>query len=187
MSDPIESYEYNGHVIDIVYDNNPDDPRNWDNLGTMICFHRRYSLGDRHDYKSEDFSDWGEVYRGILKDTGPAIILPLYLYDHSIQSISTKSFYGRAQHATWDSGQIGWIVCPDRKIREEFGVKRISAKLRARVTERLINEVETYDHYIQGDVFGYVIDDDESCYGYYGIDECESEAQAAVDATIESE
>ena len=36
-------------------------------------------------------------------------ILPLFLYDHSVQSISTASFIGRAQHAEWDSGQVGYL------------------------------------------------------------------------------
>ena len=42
-------------VLSIIQDVDAEDPRNWDNLGTMICFHRRYSLGDKHDYScSED-------------------------------------------------------------------------------------------------------------------------------------
>ena len=27
-----------------------DDPRSWDNIGTMVCFHSRYNLGDKHYY-----------------------------------------------------------------------------------------------------------------------------------------
>lgn len=29
-----------------TYDTYPESPRNWDNLGTMVCWHRRYTLGD---------------------------------------------------------------------------------------------------------------------------------------------
>lgn len=33
-------------------DDYPDNPRDWGNLGRMICFHNRYRLGDSHKYKS---------------------------------------------------------------------------------------------------------------------------------------
>ncbi len=38
-------------------DESPDNPRDsYDHFGNMICFHKRYSLGDEHDYKEpEDF------------------------------------------------------------------------------------------------------------------------------------
>ena len=32
----------------------PDPRREDENFGTMICFHRRYSLGDEHGYKNSD-------------------------------------------------------------------------------------------------------------------------------------
>jgi hypothetical protein len=36
--------------LQIIVDEDPTCPRDWDNLGTMICFHSRYSLGDKHSY-----------------------------------------------------------------------------------------------------------------------------------------
>ena len=30
----------------LVHDDEPQSPREWDNLGTMACWHRRYTLGD---------------------------------------------------------------------------------------------------------------------------------------------
>ncbi len=40
--------------LKIYQDDNTDSPRSWDNLGTMICFHRRYNLGDKHNYSHEE-------------------------------------------------------------------------------------------------------------------------------------
>lgn len=34
----------------IEYDTDPQDPREWNDLGKMICWHRRYRLGDKHTY-----------------------------------------------------------------------------------------------------------------------------------------
>ena len=36
--------EYN--TIKIYRDEDPVNPRKWDNLGTMVCWHRNYNLGD---------------------------------------------------------------------------------------------------------------------------------------------
>lgn len=35
----------------IQWDEYPESPREWDNLGTMVCFHNRYRLGDKHNYE----------------------------------------------------------------------------------------------------------------------------------------
>jgi len=34
------------YKIEIEPDLDPMDPREWDNLATMVCWHRRYNLGD---------------------------------------------------------------------------------------------------------------------------------------------
>ena len=40
------------HKLIVKRENYPDNPRNWDNIGTMVCFHSRYDLGDKHYYDS---------------------------------------------------------------------------------------------------------------------------------------
>lgn len=48
--------ENDTHKLIVRYDEDAESPREWSNLGKMICFHGRYDLGDKHDYKSpEDF------------------------------------------------------------------------------------------------------------------------------------
>lgn len=46
MSYTYEEEEYRGCTIRIEQDDNPESPREWDNVGTMVCFHDRYNLGD---------------------------------------------------------------------------------------------------------------------------------------------
>lgn len=46
--------KYRGFTIKVEDDPEPNDPREWDNLGTMICAHRRYILGDEQDRGSFD-------------------------------------------------------------------------------------------------------------------------------------
>lgn len=155
-------------VLKVFYDEYPESPREWDNLGKMFCFHRRYNLGDKHQYRADDYNNWNEFLKAIKKDYNVAIVLPLYMYDHSGITISTSPF-----SCHWDSGQIGWVFVTKEDIRNEYNMKRISKNLLEKVEKVLISEVEIYDDYVRGDVFGYRLENSEgeeidSCYGFYG-------------------
>ena len=167
--------------LEVVQDTNPYNPREDDNLGTMVCFHKRYDLGDKTDYRSKDYDSWDELKEGIVKNEGEVTILPLYLYDHSGITISTSPF-----DCNWDSGQIGFIFVSKYKIKKE-GIDE------TKVEEYLKGEVETYDQYLTGEVYCYEVYEIEtcdkghehktlveSCGGYFGEEECKSEGQSVI-------
>ena len=146
----------------ISHDADIESPRTFDNLGTMYCWHKRYQLGDIQP-KCDPVEHQKCMPEG-------SVILPLYLIDHSGISMSTSDY----RHP-WDSGRVGYIVVTPEDIRKEFSCKRISAKMRAKVAERLKQEVEIYDDYLTGNVYQYELQDDEgevtdSCCGFYGKD-----------------
>ena len=179
MEDVFESVEIGKYRIDIIPDFEPQNPRVWDeNFGTMVCFSRRYNLGDEHDYKSGDYSGWEEIENAIVRNENVGAILPLYLYDHSGITINTTGF-----SCPWDSGQIGFIFVSKEKIREEYGVKYVTQKVRDKAEKLLLGEVETYDQFLRGDIYGYRITNTEtdteidSCWGFYGSDYCMEEAK----------
>lgn len=159
------------NTLKIIHDSSAESPREWDNFGTMICFHGRYNLGDKHNYNADDYSGWGEMEKAILTDYGKgAVILPLYLYDHSAVSISTSPFSCR-----WDSGQIGFIAVSKKTILDNFGGKIVTQKTKEKAIKLLDAEVETYNYYVEGDVYGFrIVDEDDnevdSCWGFYGTD-----------------
>lgn len=170
MEDYLEKIEFkNGLVGKIYQDMDPADPRReWDNLGTMVCFHKRYVLGDKHNYDLMDYESWWDFVAALEKEHGPCVILPLYLYDHSGITIRCYPFT-----CPWDSGQVGYIFVSYAKLREEYGWKRITKARAAKITEHLKGEVETYDQYLIGEVYGYVLEDADgeelhSCWGFYG-------------------
>jgi hypothetical protein len=49
---------YKNHTIQIMPDPYPESPRDWSNISTMICFHRRYKIGDDHSFDHNDYSGW---------------------------------------------------------------------------------------------------------------------------------
>lgn len=150
-------------VIKIEPDNYPESPREWDNLGTIIHWHKRYNLGDI-SVNREEIAEY-------LKDS---VYLPVYLYDHSGITISTGRF-----SCPWDSGLVGFIFVKREKILENYGKKRLTKSLRKRVLEILEGEIEIFDQYLTGDVYGYIIEGDgidESCWGFYGVEDCKAEA-----------
>lgn len=154
----------------LKHDNHADSPRTWCNLGTMICFHKRYDLGDSHSYSSDDYSSWEQMEKDLIKKEDTAVILPLYLYDHSGVTISTSPFSNR-----WDSGQVGFILVSKETALAEFGGKIVTAKLKQKLEKILEGEVETYAQFLEGDVYGFCIEDEDgnhidSCYGFYGSD-----------------
>ena len=213
------------YTLFVVTDDDSTSPReDRDNFGTMVCFHRRYTLGDELHYGdaeeffqklvqgsipdkdiishikdgnvdglkleynksdhawelhaySDFFKKWFTEYtlsaplKGNETELSEAIfeqmqwpdlkalaekaycILPVYLYDRSIQSVSTGSFVGRAHHADWDSGQVGWIYASYDKVKEEFGEVTPETVNKA---EKLLNgEVKDYDYYLTGQCYGF--------------------------------
>jgi len=161
--------------LKIIQDNSLESPREWDNMGTMYCEHRRYNLGDKN---AQDISVYNyETEQRETPDKGYTI-LPLYLYDHSGITMSTGRF-----SCPWDSGCVGYIYFSDKDAKENYGWKIITKKRREIIAKHLKAEVETYDQYLTGDVYGFEfesvavypdgreeVQDTDSCCGFYGSD-----------------
>ncbi len=144
------------------------DSREWDSLTKMICFHRRYNLGDKHDFDFNDYSSFEEMKKDIIKKEDAAIIKKLFLYDHSGLTISTSPF-----SCPWDSGQVGFVIVTKKAIRAEYNAKRVTKKLITKAEKILDGEVKTYNMDLRGDVYGFACFDEngevtDSCEGFYG-------------------
>ena len=226
--------------VRIIADPDPINPRKEsDNLGVMVCWHRRYNLGDEQPRESADewltalaveacprlgdiIDNWDnagfewlyEKYEGNLQTTLQVIadhtdslvaavigkhyvILPLYLYDHSGITMNTGGF-----SCPWDSGQVGYIVCNLQTARENWMLPEsadwdtpvkswhlteegpVPITLREATEHSLRSEVEVYDQYLRGDIYGFVVEERhhcdkcdheewehvDSCWGFFGSD-----------------
>ena len=161
-------------VLRIWTDDIDESPREWDNLGKMICFHKRYNLGDKHNLNSGSFDGWNDIEKYLIKEMGAIVILPLRLYDHSGISMSVSNQYPYNDY--WDSGQVGFIIATREDIKKEYGVKRISKKLKDKVKDILISEVNTYDDYLTGNIYGYTLEEKDKCLT------CEIESTELIDS-----
>lgn len=157
------SEEYKGYTISIVQDDTAQNPyEDWDFFGTMTHWHRRGFIGENYANRQEELR---KKFNKIKADGG--IVVPVYLYEHSGQTINTTGF-----SCPWDSGQVGFMYATAKSIRENFQVKRITKKTREKAEELLKSEVKTIDDYLTGNVYGFQISKGDevidSCWGYFG-------------------
>lgn len=162
--------------IRIEQDQGAESPANWSNLGEITYNARaRYVLG------TEGVSNdrFAEISRQVLD--GELIGVPVWAYVHSGATI--KAAGDNPFGCPWDSGRSGWAYCTKEKAIAEFGKKVMTKKVRDAAIKCLIGEVETFNQYLRGDVYGWIVEVDgvqvESCWGCYGFKYAEGEARAA--------
>ena len=84
---------------------------------------------------------------------------------------------------------VGVIYITKEKAFKEYSQKRLTKAFKARLEKYLDAEVETYDNYLTGEVYGYVVEDEQaeqidSCWGFFGeIEEAIKRAREVVDHT----
>jgi hypothetical protein len=189
--------------VKVWYDQEAENPREWDNLGTMICWHRQYDMGDSHSYSEprdllvslileyNDYSDeqlekmsFERLYEIISKHY---VLFPIYMYEHSGRTWSLSPF-----SCNWDSGQVGFIYASKDKIRNEFSVKKVTKKIKEKTEEIFKGELSNYEKWAEGQVYGLAVTDlktgeevvnENGFYGfskfegYNGMKECLNEEQ----------
>jgi hypothetical protein len=182
MTNAIKEVSNEKGAIKIFQDDLPLNPREeFDNFGHMICWHRGYNLGDEHCYSEPreflehlvyDLEDVDDDIMEEMEDeqlleiiSKHAVILPLYIYDHSGITMNTTGF-----SCQWDSGQVGWTYATHSEIEKEYG--RLDLE---RAENLLKGEVEIYDQYLTGDIYYFTLEDADgnivdSCGGFYGLD-----------------
>lgn len=183
------------YKLQVEIDEFPPDPRtDYDNFGKMICWHRRYDLGDKHDFSepreflkhlinadndSLDYLSINELKELAGKNN---VIIPLYLYDHSGITISCSHSY--QYNDRWGAGQVGWIYASYDDIQKELG--GVNSETLEQTKQILTGETSAYDDYLRGECYRYTIEKNGvevvSCWGYLGnFREMVSEMKSDVD------
>jgi len=186
----IESIEYKGYTIKIIPDDDSESPRDWDNLGIMVCQHKKYNLGDTdHEINLDNCRCWDDVVNAIRMQDGFSLI-PLYMLDHSGLAIRAGQGFSDVDSHGWDWGQIGFIFTTHEKLKELFPVDFDEPDVLKTIESELMREVEVYNTFISGEVVGYTIEiEDEivdSCWSFYSVTDAIKEAKSVVDYKIET-
>ena len=179
--EPLDTFQVEDLEVRIMPDEDPQNPREDENLGRMICAHKRYRLGDEQ-VDSSTCSGWDEVSAKIEKEHPGAVLLPLYLLDHSGLILRTHAF-----NDPWDSGLVGFAYmaqetidadCPPGIDPKEWAVKVLEA------------EVQEYSSFLEGAICGWIIAGPsglvlDSQWGYCDADLCRTEARRAAEGLAE--
>jgi hypothetical protein len=195
LGETIERFEVGDLVVRIVPDESPTDPREGDNIATLVCWHRSYNLGDRKPTATEEDAlrrgGFALLSRYMRRFCGVKYLVPLSLYDHS----GLHMWVGGGPHAFdaqgWDSGTVGFAYVDAKQV----ALVGASVETDEDAEQVVQAEVDEYTQWLEGDVYGYVItqkhcDDDDcphaevvdSCWGFFGLDyvlECAREAAAS--------
>lgn len=175
-----------GNYVTIHWDCDCDSPRSWDgNLGTFLTWMSHHVSPDDNPF--DGFDDLGAEY-GIRCDDDPnefvakfnakvGVCIPVFAIDHS--GVAYRAAWANPFHDPWDSGFVGVVFATKERIRETFQVKRVTQKVRNRVIDDFIAEVDEYSAWAEGSCYGFVVhdkDDNEvdSCWGFIGMDAVES-------------
>ena len=181
---------HKGCIIKIYRDDDSESPREWDNLGTIYSNHRRWNpdgkeIGDLMEMAGQSRYDSQIDFDRIAKDF---YFLKVWMYDHSGQTIRVADAnpWGNMGYMSWDSGLCGVIAVSKEKAKEEYSYKRACKGLEKRALKCLTGEIETLNQFMQGDVWGYVVEDEDgneidSCWGYYAIEDAIADAKGTID------
>lgn len=157
--------EVRGYTCKVLYDDDPMSPNDWDTLGTIYANSRR-------DNPQGHTMDEIMVETGVGDDEMQIdtnyLFVRIYAYEHS--GIALHSCRG-PRRCGWDERLFGVMAVHKDKAAEEFGDLK-NVENYEKVMKCLEGEVEAWDRYYQGEVYGYeVLDEDEcvvdSCWGFY--------------------
>jgi hypothetical protein len=182
MSTPLKSEQYRGFTLNVVRDEHARDPREALNTTDMICFHKRYNIGDKHNYHTSTFPSFDALREALIKRYKPIIIKPLYMYDHSGITISTKPF-----PCPWDSGQIGFVFISEPTIKR-LNITNLESVNWDAALEREVLDYDRYltNSYVACDVIRGTDELIDTCAGYItDYDEALALGRACVDRLID--
>lgn len=185
-----EIINYKGYEIEIQQDSDAQNPyKDWDQLSDVNFWLRNYNLDStgKGQLRFDNPQEVEEAY----KDGRIVYYAPVYAYIHS--GITVSLGRGYPYNDGWDSGLAGMVYVTKEKAKAEFP-KLANRTLWLACEKVAKSEVEVFDQYLTGDVWGYWVWEKgqdkfagESCYGFYGYDYCLSEAKGVVDQLVEAQ
>lgn len=160
----------------ISYEDCPESPRKWSNLGYFITVDRNYHSPDKNETLENIIKETGNIAKDqkhhmqlikkeILKETGEKVIAiyPVSKYEHS------GVVYKLGTTCGFDFSNNGFYIVTEESQKELGTPKKLFEKV-------IRQELETYTKYVNGEVYQFILRDEngdieDSCCSFYSIDE----------------
>ena len=161
-----EDIYYKGYKIKIRQDEDSESPNEWGDENLFLVYDHRQFTVKREGFNVESIYHW--MYAKEIVEFGDDVdgnyqeemdgytelnnyfIFPVEAYIHSGVSLS---LFSGTKHCNWDSSVSGYVLAS----KEEF--KDLETATNA--AEGLI---ETWNQYLYGDVYGYIIEEPNTTY-----------------------
>lgn len=174
MNDPIETIERDGLVAKIYVDEDAESPDSWTNVGALAYRVRGHAGYLADTLPHPDYE--------LTPDAAPdhVFILPVRAWDD-------RNGTELRIADSWDEAN-GWIYATTESIAETIGDQATESEIRA----ALESELGEWQKWAQGDVYGVVVEDAageqvDSCWGFYGYEYAEQEAERMLADSIQTE
>lgn len=194
MGEVYKTYRNNsGEVLKIVYDSTPENPlEGADTLFTYSTWLSRYeSLQPTEFSDAESFIDYYlgdgafDRYRSQFLHEGKGIVQfadylcellnarkGILAFPILSQVHSNVHYYLGSSIDRWEGSIAGFAWVEKSKVYKEFTVSKISTKLLDRLKNGVSGDLNLYNKYANGEVYGYEFfnstgDLADSCYGFY--------------------
>lgn len=117
-------------------------------VGEMVCWHKRCNMGDETEigWGSRERYDYAKEKELEFKNKDKGISVPIYLYDHSGQTMSTKPF-----SCKFDSGQVGIFLISKSDIISTWG--EYTDENKSLALAYIESVIKTYDLYLRGAIY----------------------------------
>lgn len=175
--DAIETIaETDGLTVKLYVDEDAQSPDSWDNLATFE-HSSGYTFGETI---GEPERGWNVYIRALTLIDGAAAVLPVRLSDYGSSGIRT--------HETTPDDANAVLFTTHKRINELWG-ESPEYHDREWATNALRGELEVWNQYLDGDVYGYKVTDEtgehvDSCWGFYGFEYAKEEAREALEACV---
>lgn len=211
------SYQYDDYTeqhgdlrLEIFADESPSSPREWSNLTRIIGWDRRFNLSDENQptprWIGEDYTPlgWWESYINVDPDEtdnriptidGVKVLFsaPLHLVDYGSNGVQLRI---RPWADDEWNGASGVVYVPEDAWDECMGADHVKPTDAEGWIELIRGEVKTYESYLNGHVYGYVVSklttcdlgyehatEEDSCWGYYNVSDAVEEGRSYIGVT----
>ena len=157
----------------------PNPLEDWSEMGTLLSLNRRHA-----NYHPASIDD--------LLDNNPDAV-PLSYYEHGLCLWSVAGELPAGANCPFDSVGIAGILAS--RLRNAESAKNYGGWTRRQfMRKRARQACDAYTQWCNGDVYGYDVENIsvcphcgeqtseaiDSCWGFYGLDNCRNEAQSAI-------